>query len=402
MAARYLDLHVLQDIPPSCLNRGEEGEPKSFIYGNVQRPMVSSQSLRRAQRTDLEDLLDEPATRTRMLPPRVAAALRKRGWPTELATYAAAQIPRSATTKGMPANAARDGRTDAMIYAPAATLIDDFADLCEHHRPALEKAHDTLAAKEAAPAKKTTTAKKTTAAKNSKAEAPPTVLPPAAVIDLLTARTATINLFGRFLAGLPEAHVSGAVQTAPAWTTHQGDLQPDYFTAVDDWAEPGDASAGHLDTAYLTAGVFYRYTSINITELLHNTGGDADQTRTLLALFTDVVLTSLPQAKKNSTAPFTLPDTVHYAVRDRRPVSLAPAFHHPVKADRSGGHLSPSRTALSTYAGTLNRLLGTRRLIASGYTTTTDTDLDHLGTRHPSFETLITAAVQATEQMPPA
>lgn len=392
MPSRYLDLHVTQDIPPSCLNRGEYNEPKSIIYGNVQRPMLSSQSTRRAQRTAVEDILDEPATRSRMLPPRVARALRERGWPDDLATFAAAEIPRTALTKGMSTDTEADGRTHAMIFAPAATLVDDFADLCERHRPGLEKGHT--------PSNAPTGAKKTTKTRGTAPSKP--LLPRDDVLTLLTGRTATINLFGRFLAGLPEAHVAGAVQTAPAWTTHQSDLQPDFFTAVDDWAEPGDASAAHLDTAYLTAGVFYRFTSVNITELLTNTGGDHDKAFTLLALFTDVFLTTLPDAKKNSTAPFTLPDTVHYAVRERRPVSYAPAFHHPVKADRAGGHLHPTRTALSAYAGTLNTLLGTRRLIDSGYASAAAHGLDHLGTRHTSFEDLIDAAVKAARQAEPA
>ncbi|MEV7898369.1 type I-E CRISPR-associated protein Cas7/Cse4/CasC [Streptomyces cyaneofuscatus] len=392
MPARYLDLHVLQDIPPSCLNRGEYNEPKSIIYGNVQRPMLSSQSMRRAQRTVLEDILDEPATRSRMLPPRIARTLRDRGWPDDLATFAAAQIPRSALAKGMSTDSESGGRTDAMIYAPAATLTDDCADLCERHRPALEKAL-ALTERPAPPRKNT---------KTRKAPASKPLLPVDDVVDLLTARTATINLFGRFLAGLPEAHVAGAVQTAPAWTTHQSDLQPDFFTAVDDWAEPGDPTAAHLDTAYLTAGVFYRYTSVNITELLTNTGNDHNKAFDLLALYIDVFLTTLPQAKKNSTAPFTLPDTVHYAVRERRPISYAPAFHHPVKAERTGGHLAPSRTALSTYAGTLNTLIGTRHLIDSGYATAAEGDLDHLATRHTSFDTLIAAAVEAARQAEPA
>ena len=29
----YVDIHVLQTVPPSCVNRDDTGSPKSFITG---------------------------------------------------------------------------------------------------------------------------------------------------------------------------------------------------------------------------------------------------------------------------------------------------------------------------------------------------------------------------------
>jgi CRISPR system Cascade subunit CasC len=383
--ARYADLHILQDIPASCLNRGEHNDPKTLMFGNAQRAAISSQCAKHADRHDLEALLGEPAARTRRLPIRLAKALREADWPEDLARFAAAQIPRSATREGLAVDPEADDRTLVMLYVPADTIIGDLAALCARHRTALEKGM----AKEA----------------KSTAQTPAAYLPTDQVVNLLCQRTASISLFGRFLAGLADAHVDGAVQMAWAFTTHASDLQPDFFTAREDWAEPGDAASGHLDTAYLTAGVFYRYVSINLTELTRNLGGDTSHAIGLLAAFTDVFISTLPQAKKNSTAPHTLPDTVHYVLRDRRPVSYASAFHQPVKAERQGGYLAPSRSALSHHAGMITQMIGTRHRIAHGHVTHAPEPLEHLGERHTSYDALIdalTAAAAAPSTKPRA
>ena len=46
----YIDLHVIQTLPPSCVNRDDTGSPKTAIYGGVTRARVSSQSWKRAMR----------------------------------------------------------------------------------------------------------------------------------------------------------------------------------------------------------------------------------------------------------------------------------------------------------------------------------------------------------------
>ncbi|MGN1084951.1 MAG: type I-E CRISPR-associated protein Cas7/Cse4/CasC, partial [Lachnospiraceae bacterium] len=48
----YVDFHVLQTVPPSCVNRDDTGSPKTAIYGGVTRARVSSQSWKRAMRAE--------------------------------------------------------------------------------------------------------------------------------------------------------------------------------------------------------------------------------------------------------------------------------------------------------------------------------------------------------------
>src|SRR5690606_23204706 len=52
----YLDIHVLQTVPSSCLNRDDTGSPKTAIYGGVTRSRVSSQSWKRAMRLMFREL----------------------------------------------------------------------------------------------------------------------------------------------------------------------------------------------------------------------------------------------------------------------------------------------------------------------------------------------------------
>ena len=37
----YLDIHVLQTVPPSCINRDDLGSPKTAVYGGVVRARLT-------------------------------------------------------------------------------------------------------------------------------------------------------------------------------------------------------------------------------------------------------------------------------------------------------------------------------------------------------------------------
>ena len=41
----YVDFHVLQTVPPSCVNRDDTGSPKTAVYGGSVRARVSSQAV---------------------------------------------------------------------------------------------------------------------------------------------------------------------------------------------------------------------------------------------------------------------------------------------------------------------------------------------------------------------
>ena len=55
----YLDVHVLQTVPPSCVNRDDTGSPKTAVYGGVRRSRVSSQAWKRAMRLKFQELFEQ-------------------------------------------------------------------------------------------------------------------------------------------------------------------------------------------------------------------------------------------------------------------------------------------------------------------------------------------------------
>lgn len=363
----YLDLSALQSVPAANLNRDDLGSPKQVQYGSAPRIRVSSQSWKRVIRQGVEQDLGERAARTRLVPVKLRKALVREGWPEELAAFAGAQVAASAGKKGIGTEAA--GHTSVLLFLPE-TAIDELAAVCEEHRGELETGQSK--------------------------KKPGQLLPPARIEEILKRRTASISLLGRMLAELPDANVDGAAQVAHAFTTHASEPQRDYFTAVDDWLGEAETGSGHLDTAEFSSGVFYRYATVNVADLVKNLEGDRKAARTVLASFAEHFLMSLPQAKKNSTAPHTLPDLAYLAVREQRPLSLAAAFEAPVNADVTGGYARPSRAALAAYAVNINRLTGDRHRPFHGHATIApDELLSGLGAACDSFDALIEAAVEA-------
>ena len=55
----YIDFHVLQTVPPSCINRDDTGSPKTALFGGVTRARVSSQCWKRAIRLMFKNELSE-------------------------------------------------------------------------------------------------------------------------------------------------------------------------------------------------------------------------------------------------------------------------------------------------------------------------------------------------------
>ena len=55
----YVEVHALQTVPPSCINRDDAGSPKSCLYGGVRRSRVSSQSWKSAMRAMFPSFFDK-------------------------------------------------------------------------------------------------------------------------------------------------------------------------------------------------------------------------------------------------------------------------------------------------------------------------------------------------------
>jgi CRISPR system Cascade subunit CasC len=376
--ARFIDIHALQSVPFANLNRDDTNSVKTVQYGNSLRTRVSSQCWKRAIRAVFEDHIGDAALRTRRIGERVTRELEHRGWPAELAQRAGGHAAAASGIKFELAKAPGEGKqtvpnkvlTNALVYVPE-TAVTELADLAQQHRDALEQAKDI------------------------KKPADKSILPAGDVEAVLRSRNGVINLFGRMLAEIDDAGVDGAVQVAHALTTHETDVELDYFSAVDDVTALWDdaSGSGHMGHAEFSAGTFYRYATLDLRDLQANLGKDLTAARDLAAAFLASFITSLPQAKKNSTAPHTIPDLVHISVRADRPLSYAAAFEEPVHAGPQGGFANLSRTRLDEYAQAANTLLGTRSLLTAGWAGLEARDLTGLGERRDSFDDLITTTL---------
>ncbi|MFF7400541.1 type I-E CRISPR-associated protein Cas7/Cse4/CasC [Streptomyces murinus] len=381
--ARFLDIHIIQSVPFANLNRDDTNSVKTVLYGAKLRTRVSSQSWKRATRVEFERITGSSTLRTRRIGEAVTRELADRGWPQELAERAGAHIAASVgkfeveeKTEGKTKTAIPNHViTNAMVYVPRAA-VRELADYAEEHRQTLEAAKDIT----------------------KKGEAKASALPKAGVDAILRSRNDVINLFGRMLAEVDRAGVDGAVQVAHAMTTHEADADLDYFTAVDDLTSTWQDTTGsaHMGHAEFSAGTFYRYATIDLEELTHNLAGTdstADVHEVLTSFLTAFSLV-VPQAKKNSTAPHTLPHLVHFAVRGDRPVSFAAAFEDPVRPGAHGGHGAPAVDALAQYAAAADSFLGTSHLLYRSWASPELKDLpDALGRRADGLDALITEAV---------
>ncbi|MEV7090157.1 type I-E CRISPR-associated protein Cas7/Cse4/CasC [Streptomyces sp. NPDC093085] len=378
--ARFIDVHIVQSVPFANLNRDDTDSVKTVQYGNVWRTRVSSQSWKKATRDLFQEQIGQAALRTRRIGERVTLELEGRGWPPDLAQRAGAHIAAGSSIKFELSKDRANPKqtvpnkviTNAMVYVPESAVME-LTDIAEEHREELAGAKDI------------------------KKPADKSVLPKDRIEAVLRTRNAVINLFGRMLAEIDEAGVDGAVQVAHALTTHSTDIELDYFSAVDDLTDLWDDStgSGHMGNAEFSAGTFYRYATVDLRDLAANIGDEPSALRELAGTFLATFIESLPQAKKNSTAPHTIPDLVHLSVRSDRPLSYAAAFEEPVRAKAEGGFAARSVETLNTYATTANKLLGADRVLTSGWTGVESKELTGLGARHDSFAELITTALNS-------
>ncbi|MEV5681053.1 type I-E CRISPR-associated protein Cas7/Cse4/CasC [Streptomyces sp. NPDC052179] len=377
---RFVDIHVVQPVPYANLNRDDTNSVKTMLYGDALRTRISSQSWKRAIREHFQEALGDSALRTRRIGERVAEVLRDRGWDEALAGRAGAHVAAGSSIKWEVAKG-KDKQpitnkvlTNALIYLPE-DAVEELADIAEAHK-------DTI-----------------TTDFTGKGKTKPESALKGKIDKVLLKRNGVINLFGRMLAEVDHAGVDGAVQVAHAFTTHTTEVELDYFAAVDDvTATKGDETgSGHMGTAEFSTGTLYRFATVDLQELTKNLSDDNDiavnAARELAGQFLLSFIESLPQAKKNSTAPHSLPHLVHVAVRSDRPLSFASAFEEPVRSSQHGGYVARSVEGIDAYAKAANTLLGPSRVLHAAHASLQFDKLEHLGERHASFEALVTAAV---------
>ncbi|MER5866115.1 type I-E CRISPR-associated protein Cas7/Cse4/CasC [Kitasatospora sp. NPDC002040] len=389
LPAGFIDLTVLQTIPLSGLNRDGDGNPKSVVVGGITRARLSPQAVKRPVRRHIERALPaEAAVRTRRLIHEIRDILVSEHWGeenTELAEFAALDVF-AAASGGMKVGSASDDdsapgdgaktkdplATAALIYTPATTparLATEAARFRTEYENAL-KAGTGAKAKGGGKSKKNTT-----------------IADPAAMAGWLAESNGTIALLGRTLMEIGGADRDACVQVASAFTTHEAIIEVDFFVAVDDYAAAtaGIPDVGQMGDSQQTNGTFVRYATINVRALVAAVDGDAELARRLCQAFIEGFVNTLPTSGQTNSAVWTLPDLVHFAARDDRPVNLSSAFDKPVRGGHDG-HAEPSIHALAAYAQTIERLTGGRGLVKAVHAYTDTIPLPGLGDNVDSYD----------------
>lgn len=299
----YVDFHVLQTVPPSCINRDDTGSPKTAIYGGVTRARVSSQAWKHAMRQAFveESLLDEEdvGKRTKKVTELVEKEIAALAPEKDAAKLAKKTLDNAGIKNDEKGTKALFFISQAQIKALAQLAVEECADKKEYKKA------------------------------------------------LSTAPSADIALFGRMVADDPSLNFDAAAQVAHSISTHAVQNEYDYFTAVDDCQAEDNAGAGHLGTVEYNSATLYRYATVNVMELERHLG--AKKAAEVVRSFGEAFIRSMPTGKQNTFANRTLPDAVYVTIREDQPVNLCGAFERAVRKSLEG-YAEPSKSALQAYA----------------------------------------------------
>jgi CRISPR system Cascade subunit CasC len=326
MSKNFINFHVLISHSPSCLNRDDMNMQKSAIFGGKRRVRVSSQSLKRSMRHSdyYKAHFGEPSIRTKHLSDFQSYVVEKLEgrFSADLVVQAIGFVSGKDTS-------IEDVKSDAV----APWVVEEIAYFCQKIQETDTDGVDNKKLKKLVE-------KDSEAFRQAVSRA----------VDIaLSGRMATSGIMSEV------GNVDGALAVAHALTTHAVDADIDWFTAVDDLQELG---SGHLDTQEFSSGVFYRYASLNITQLQKNMGGaPREKALEIAAHVLHMLATEVPSAKQQSFAAHNLADLALVSFSDQ-PISLANAFEAPVKADPKGGFRAPSAKELNHYWDKIHRGYG--------------------------------------------
>lgn len=333
MTRTIVDIHALQTVPPSNINRDDTGSPKTALYGGTTRARVSSQAWKRATRKAFEGLLqpDELGVRTKRVVELIADAIVEAAPELKESSLGLAEKvlstvgitvekpkPRKAKDKDAEAEPEENAQVAYLLFLSRRQIVNLAALAIDSERTG--EAFDKAAVKKVA---------------NSE-------------------HSVDLALFGRMVADAADLNVDAAAQVAHAISVHAVDNDFDYFTAVDDKAPADNAGAGMIGTVEFNSSTLYRYATVDVDALQANLG-TAEATSKAVAAFIRAFVTSMPTGKQNTFANRTLPDAVVVSVRDSQPVNLVGAFEDAIVASGGSTRLQEASQRLADYSAEIDQ-----------------------------------------------
>lgn len=308
----FVDIHVIQTVPPSCVNRDDTGSPKTAMYGGVKRSRVSSQSWKKAMRDYFGERFDESemGVRTTDIVELVAERICKID-PSIKKEEAIDKADKVINEAGVKTSQKKKGKEDDEKSIPKAEALffmstkqaDNMAEL------AIKGEYNKKDAQEA----------------------------------LNKGHGVDIALFGRMVANDPSLSSDAASQVAHSISTHKVNNEYDYFTAMDDRSPEDNAGAGMIGTVEFNSSTMYRYATVAVHDLYRNLENSKAATAKAISEFVRAFSLSMPTGKQNTFANRTVPDAVFISIRNDQPVNLVAAFESPVYSDKDvGGYATGS------------------------------------------------------------
>lgn len=285
----FLDIHAIQTVPPSNINRDDTGSPKTAQYGGVTRARVSSQSWKRAIRKYFYDKGDTQNIGIRSCD--IVKYIAKKIVDKDNSISVEDAITLVEKTLNAAKLSTKDQKLKALFFI-SNNQADKFAQAC------LDKKTDKTELQEI----------------------------------LKTDTSIDIALFGRMLADDPSLNEDASSQVAHAISTHAIESEFDFYTAVDDLAPEDNAGAGMLGTLEYDSSTLYRYANIALHDFYKQLG-DKEEVIDAVKLLVEAFVKSMPTGKINSFANQTLPQAVVVSLRSDRPINLVSAFEEPVKSE---------------------------------------------------------------------
>lgn len=306
----YIDFHVLQTVPPSCINRDDTNSPKTAYYGGTLRSRVSSQAWKHAMRMDFKEIFssDLQGYRTRNLKDIIAKSV-KENYPEK------AELAEKATETVLKNSDLKFDDKKAVIFFISSKQVKNVADyvakfIDEPERDKKKIKKDVMEAIKIDPS-----------------------------VDQA--------LFGRMSADNPELNYEAASQVAHSISTHAITNEFDYFTAVDDFKINDNAGSAHIGTVEFNSSTLYRYSNINVNELFKHLS--KEEAAEAVKGFAECFIKSMPTGHENSFANRTIPCLVYVTIRNDQPVNLCGAFEKAIYSN-GDGYEKKSIKALKEYS----------------------------------------------------
>lgn len=364
----FVQIHMLQSMPPGNLNRDDTGQPKKCIFGGVTRGRISSQCLKRNIRHSeqfKEVFGDALSVRTTYLPRMVADEVRKIKQKRnisedDLNKIKAALASKFKVEKGKSESDEDGGKKDDQESSTDSPSADQTGQLVFFPLPfakgiaelildLLDKHDDVFKAWINGKKKE----KETHKAAISKFEHD--------LFKKSESLTVDIGLFGRMTTSDLVVNVEAACQVAHAISTHEVIIESDYFTAMDDKkAEFALTQTEKLGAAFLGSGetetffnsaVYYKYFNLDLDALkMHLSWGNDEAAKATDVLVRAAALAN-PTGKQNSFAAHGVPELILIEVlKAKHPISYASAFLKPVDGPNL---MTESAKALQEYIDTV-------------------------------------------------